>query len=287
MAKPSQAIDTGTRHTALVQGRECAYWRYGKPDGKTVVLIHGFRGDHHGLELIANHLANFDVIVPDLPGFGDSEALRDSRHDLDALGAWLREFILTLNVDRYTLVGHSFGTLVVASALSHDLTPTRVVLINPISAPALEGPKGILSKVAHLYYLSAQSLPSSLGNALLKNRIMVRAMSEVMAKTKDKQLRAWIHGQHARYFSSFANRDVLLEMFEASISTTVPQYAASFTMQTVIVAGEIDDITPLAEQLRLAATLADSKIIIAEGVGHLTHYEAPKLAASAITSATE
>lgn len=252
-----------------------------------MVLIHGFRGDHHGLELIAHQLPDFHVIVPDLPGFGESDPLLDTRHDLSALGAWLQQFILALNVDDYTLVGHSFGTLVVAAALSLDLSPNRVVLINPISAPALEGPKGILSKVAHLYYLSAKSLPSSLGNALLKNRIMVRSMSEVMAKTKDKQLRAWIHEQHALYFSNFANRDALLEMFEASISATVPQYAENFTMHTLIVAGEIDDITPLAEQLRLATTLADSKIVVAEGVGHLTHYEAPMLVASAITSATE
>lgn len=286
MAELSYETDAGGRRTALVQGREFAYWRYGKPDGKTVVLIHGFRGDHHGLELIANQLADFDVIVPDLPGFGESEPLLEVRHDLDALGTWLRDFILTLKVDRYTLVGHSFGTLVVASGLSHDVTPNRVVLINPISAPALEGPKALLSKLAHLYYLTAQSLPNSLGDALLKNKVMVRAMSEIMAKTKDKQLRAWIHEQHAMYFSNFASRDALLEMFEASISATVPQYADNFTMQTVIVAGEIDDITPLAEQLRLSAALADSTLVVAEGVGHLTHYEAPTLAANAIRSAT-
>jgi pimeloyl-ACP methyl ester carboxylesterase len=32
-------------------------------------MIHGFRGDHHGLQLFADALPEYRVIIPDLPGF--------------------------------------------------------------------------------------------------------------------------------------------------------------------------------------------------------------------------
>ena len=108
--------------------------------------------------------------------------------------------------------------------------PTRarcspLILINPIAAPALEGPKGIMTKLAVLYYRLAARLPRRLGLALLRSPLIVRVMSEAMAKTPDKELRRFIHGQHHAYFSAFADRDSLLESFTASVSGNVAEVA--------------------------------------------------------------
>ena len=62
--------------------------------------------------------------------------------------------------------------------------------------------------------------PRRLGNALLRSKLIVRVMSETMAKTRDPDLPRFIHGQHHAYFSGFANRDMLLESFQASVSGT-------------------------------------------------------------------
>ena len=55
--------------------------------------MHGFRGEHHGLEPVVAHLPEVRVISPDLPGFGETPPLPGRTHDIDAYAGWLRGFV--------------------------------------------------------------------------------------------------------------------------------------------------------------------------------------------------
>ncbi|WP_244303351.1 alpha/beta fold hydrolase [Leucobacter coleopterorum] len=149
-----------------------------------------------------------------------------------------------------------------------------MVLINPISAPALKGPQAALTQLTIGYYRAAELLPERAARQLLGSPIVVRGMSEVMAKTGDVELRAWIHGQHASYFSTFSDPSTLFQAFRASVSNTVIERAAVFDRPTLLIAGERDDITPLSKQLELHHRIAWSRLRIIPGTGHLVHYEA-------------
>ena len=107
--------------------------------------------------------------------------------------------------------------------MARGLAPERLVLVNPIGAPALEGPRGVMTRLAVLYYRTAAALPERAGFALLRNGAIVRVMSVTMAKTRSKSLRRWIHDQHDRYFSAFGDRDAVLEAFRASVSHDVSE----------------------------------------------------------------
>ena len=269
-------------------GIETRAWQYGDPSGFPLILVHGFRGDHHGLEGMALRLAErmpgVRAIVPDLPGFGETPAIPGRAHDLDLFGDWLRAFAAAAAPQGFAILGHSFGSLVVANSLARGLAPQTVTLVNPISAPALEGPQAFMTQLAIAYYWAADHLPERAARALLGNPLIVRAMSIVMAKTNDPGLRAWIHGQHAEYFSRFADTGSLLQAFRASVSHTVRQYASSITEPTLLVVGDRDDITPLAEQLSLQQRLADAQLRVMPGVGHLVHYEAVEPSTAEIES---
>ena len=67
--------------------------------------------------------------------------------------------------------------------MAGGLQTPRLVLINPIGAPALEGPKGVLTRLAVLYYTLGARLPERIGTALLRHPLIVRVMSVTMAKT--------------------------------------------------------------------------------------------------------
>jgi len=302
----------GTARRMSLDGVRTAWWEYGDPDAATtVVMVHGFRGDHHGLEPIvrALDLTGRRVVVPDLPGFGASGA-PEGVLDIDAYAGWLRRFVAeiaappapsepaeggntTPGADRRRLVvlGHSFGSIVVAAALAglpHDdaaaprLEPERVVLVNPIGAPALSGPKRAMTGLAVAYYRAAAALPARAGFALLRNPAIVRVMSMAMAKTHDRGLRAWIHDQHDRYFSAFDDRRVVLDAFRASVENDVGMFAELIRQPTLLIAADRDDITPLAAQRRLAERMPDARLVVLSGVGHLVHYEAPLRAAGEI-----
>ncbi len=265
-----------------MRGGKTVYWAYGPQTASTTVIaVHGFRGEHHGLEPVLAFLPEIRVIAPDLPGFGESAPLPGRTHDLEEYAGWLRDFAAAVAPDAVVL-GHSFGSIVASAAVAGGLKTSRVILINPIGAPALEGPKGLMTRLAVLYYDLGAKLPERLGTALLRNRLIVRIMSITMAKTKDRALRRFIHDQHDTYFSDFADRDVLRDAFVASVSHDVRAFAPQIEAPTLLVAAQKDDITPIEAERRLAQMFPDAQLIEIADVGHLIHYETPAEAAGAI-----
>ena len=272
-----------------VAGTEQFCWDFpavdtgGAGTGPTVFMVHGFRGDHHGLLRIVEALPRHRVLVPDLPGFGIGTPLPGT-HDVSAYTGFVRTALAELGAGADTvLLGHSFGSIIAArlAAESPELI-SELILVNPICEPALEGPKAITSKAAELYYRLAARLPERPGLALLRSPLIVRGMSMLMAKTRDPELRRWIHGQHDAYFSAFANRSVVLDAFRASISETVRDVAPRLGMPVLLIAAELDDLGSVKGQEHLAGLIPDARLCLLPGVGHLVHYEKPAEAGAAI-----
>jgi pimeloyl-ACP methyl ester carboxylesterase len=107
-------------------------------------------------------------------------------------------------------------------------------------------------------------------------------MSITMAKTKDRELRRFVHDQHDTYFSDFADRDVLRDAFVASVSHDVRAFAPRIGVPTLLVAAQKDDITPIEAVRHLATLFPDAALVEIADVGHLIHYETPAEAAGAI-----
>jgi pimeloyl-ACP methyl ester carboxylesterase len=252
------------------------YWTYGDPSDPVVVMIHGFRGTHHGLDLIVRQLGGYYVVVPDVPGFGDTKPLPGVQ-TLDAYTVWLHEFIDALNLPTAPVIlGHSFGSIITAQfAGKYPDALTKLILVNPIGAPALQGPKAVLTQLAIFYYWLGRILPPALAHKWLAAKSIVMIMSNTMAKTRDKTLRAYIHDQHLQHFSQFADSTTLSQSFNTSVSNNVRQSASDVIVPTLLIAGEIDDITPLAKQYELVKLFPDATLKVINHVGHLTHYETP------------
>lgn len=250
-------------------------------------MIHGFRGTHHGLVLIAKSLKGASTIVPDIPGFGRGAKLKS--YNLDSYVEWLNDYINKLDLKKKpVLMGHSFGSIICAAyAAKYPETINKLVLVNPIGEPALEGHSGLTKLTAQLsvlYYKIGAKLPSKLAHSWLSSKVVVRLMSITMAKTKDKGLLTFIHGQHDRYFSRFHSPKSVLESFQTSVSNDVSQFAKKIPVPTLLIAGSLDDITPLSVQYGLVKKFPNAKLKVIKNVGHLTHYETPEIVASHIKS---
>ncbi|MGO1256191.1 alpha/beta fold hydrolase [Microbacterium gubbeenense] len=271
-----------TQKSVDAGGTRTAYWEYGPADaGVTILAVHGFRGDHHGLEPVVAQMPDVRWIMPDLPGFGQTPPIAGRTHDLRAYTEWLTAFASTVAPGAIVL-GHSFGSIVASAAVAGGLETPRLILVNPIGAPALEGPRGVLTRLAVFYYWASARLPAALGTELLRSPIIVRIMSIAMAKTRDKGLRRFIHDQHDRYFSTFSDRETLRQAFTTSVSHDVRESAGAIDVPTLLVAAVEDDITPIAKERELVRMFRDAVLTEIDGVGHLIHYEKPREAASAI-----
>src|SRR5690554_928604 len=227
-----------SRHEIDVLGSTTRYWVYGPADADTTVVVsHGYRGEHHGLEPVIAQLPGIRFIGPDLPGFGESTPMTDAPHSIDGYATWLGAFVEALGLTGEAIIlGHSFGTITSTAALAKGLATPALILINPISVSGLNGPRPIATRATVFYYRVASKLPMRWGLALLKSRLIVQFMSMSLVKTRDKALRKWIHREHHTYFSNFSDRDVVVEAFEASISNDVGDFASGVTVPTLLVA---------------------------------------------------
>jgi pimeloyl-ACP methyl ester carboxylesterase len=264
------------------------YWVYNdNPKLPTIIMVHGLRGTHHGLDLVAKLLDRYRVIVPDLPGFGISKPL-NGEHSIKNYVAWLGKFIDDLELDKPPiLLGHSFGSVITSNyAMSSPDSISKLILVNPIGSPALKGPRAIMTQLALAYYWLGRKLPEPIAIGILSAKPIIMVTSLALTKTSDKVTRKYIHNQHLTHFSSFANRQVVSEAFKASVQENVRNVAQDISVPTLLIAGELDDITPLSKQHELAELFPNASLKVIKAVGHLTQYETPSEIADAIKKFT-
>jgi pimeloyl-ACP methyl ester carboxylesterase len=244
-----------------------ACWRY-QPEGlkgNKILLVHGFRGDHHGLEAIAGALPEFEVFIPDLPGYGKTPALSGA-HDLENYASWL--IALNQELGCQLVAGHSFGSLLTARA--GDKLGAALVLINPVAARSIDS-GSLANRLARSYY----RLAAGRGSTLLRSQLAVRAMSLALTTAKNPVERAWIHQSHHRYFSNFALDRVAIEGFWAAAGNSTTDFAPEITRRTLVISSARDQISSAAEVAKLHENLRDSELAVISKVGHLLHYERP------------
>lgn len=283
MTAPQQlaerASERGIGKRLQAAGTSTAYWFYpaSKPGAKTIVLVHGYRGTHAGLHAIAGALDDFNLIAPDLPGFGESDDL-PVKYTLESYADWLTAFIAAAELKEPIVLAHSFGTLVASAAVARGLKLDRLILLNPVSEPP-QGKRSGLQVLGQLstnfYHWVAERLPNKMAMRLLKNKPLLVLMTRVLSKTPDRELYRWIVDQHRQFFSSFESRRTAIEGYRASLNASVAEFAPEIQTKTLFVIGEWDDITSVEAQHRTAKLFADIELKQIGRVGHLTHYETP------------
>lgn len=273
---------------ATVNGVEARYWFYpattsAPGNAKDLILIHGYRGDHHGLEAFAGGLTNFNVYSPDLPGFGTSDPLKQE-HTLDAYATWLRDFLKAIGLSRPIAVGHSFGTLVVSSSDAKFDLFESVTLVNPVGGGRITGVSKFLFEFVKFYYWVAHVMPERIGARMTKTYLLVDSMSAFTTKSRNKELRKWVKHQHRTHFNTFANSQVVWESYLASTGNVVTPYVKSITKPVLMIAADLDEITPVDTVKEIAQTMNNAEVHEIKGCGHLVHYEAAQEAVDVINA---
>ncbi|MBU3935489.1 alpha/beta hydrolase [Patescibacteria group bacterium] len=145
--------------------------------GKKIIMIHGSSNDWEVWVPLAKILRKkYRVIMPDLPGFGDSDRLK--KYSLEIEAFYLKKFIDKLKIKSPVLLGHSMGAELVAKF--GEMYPTRVgkmILISSIFAKKRS--KRLTEEVRKIYVLVEKSL---FWTGWLKKMFESNAYSLVMAK---------------------------------------------------------------------------------------------------------
>jgi pimeloyl-ACP methyl ester carboxylesterase len=125
------------RHVTLCEGANTVWHVWGEGDRPVVVLLHGGSGSwtHWVRNIAPLRDAGWRVLVPDLPGFGDSD-LPAGCTDVDGLPVHLHAGLVQLNPSGpVALVGFSFGGM--AAALWLDAFPQDAQQLVLVGAPGM------------------------------------------------------------------------------------------------------------------------------------------------------
>lgn len=265
---------------------DVAYWTYNDPNQPVCVFIHGFTGSHEGFQYIIPELNRFHIIVPDLPGFGESTLGLDT-FTIDELAARVNRFVRDLKLEQPPyVIGHSMGGLVVASMLSQDpeLFHEKAVLVSPVATKVnyLDSRK-IGEFLGRLQFFLGKTVPGA-GPKLVKSRLISRISTAIILTANQPKLKKQIREHHFKNLDYISSIDFYYQLHVNINKKGAIDYAPELNkkFELLIVTGDKDNVTPLATEKRLAAALTNAKLHVIRGVGHLSHYERPTEVAAAI-----
>ena len=109
--------------------------------GEPVVLVHGYLETGDSWKSFSGRLSPFRVLIPDLPGHGDSDILSDT-HSMELMAETINGLLNATAIDKACIVGHSMGGYVTLAFLeqypdrmsgyclfhSHPLADTELTL---------------------------------------------------------------------------------------------------------------------------------------------------------------
>lgn len=108
------------------------------PSNKPVViLLHGFGAEKDNWTRMARYLEDFHVIIPDLPGHGETNFIAIESYGFDQQSLRLAKFVDALGLTSFHLVGNSMGGGI--SALYAYRHPERVNTLSLVDAAGFYG----------------------------------------------------------------------------------------------------------------------------------------------------
>jgi 3-oxoadipate enol-lactonase len=245
-----------------INNLELAYVRRGK--GTPLVLLHGFPLDHHLWDDIAPLLEDrFDLILPDLRGFGESTTV-DAPDSMDEYASDIAGLLDQLGIQKAVIAGHSMGGYV-ALAFAR-LYPARVSGLALISSQVLADPS---DRKEGRYKSAADVAEKGIGG-------VVEAMTSKF--TSDARLQTIARSIMEKQKPD-AYIGALKAMAERPDSTSL---LSAFKFPVVVVHGEADALIPVARAHEVKAALPDSYYVELKDTGHVPMLEAAKETAEAL-----
>lgn len=238
-----------------INGIKLAYSRHGK--GNPLVLLHGYPLDHHLWDEVAPMLQDtFDMIIPDLRGFGESTTV-DTPYTMDDFASDIVGLLNQIDIHKTAIAGHSMGGYV-ALAFAR-LYPERVSGLGLVSSQVLADPP---DRKEGRYKTASEVTEKGIGGVVETMTLKFTSDPHWQAfarKTMEAQ-------QPAAYIGA------LKAMAERVDSTPL---LSGIKYPVVVIHGDADALIPVERAREVKAALPESYLVEIKGSGHIPMCEAP------------
>lgn len=245
-----------------INGTSLAYTRRGK--GTPLVLIHGFPFDHSTWNEVVPLLEDdFDVIMPDLRGFGQSTTL-SGPYTIDDLASDISVLLDHLGIEKAAIVGHSMGGYVALAFVR--LYPTHVRGLGLVSTQAAEDTperkQGRYDTAKQVEEKGVGVVADSLTPKLSADERVQSFVRELIQKQSPAGVAAALKAMAER-----TDSNSLLPLFKFTV---------------VIVHGDADALIPVDRGREMKEAIAHAAYVELPGVGHMPMMEAVEKTAEAL-----
>jgi pimeloyl-ACP methyl ester carboxylesterase len=258
-----------------IHGHRRAFVKVGT--GPAVLLLHGLGCDHTTWEPVIDTLAKrYTVIAPDLLGHGSSAKPR-ADYSVGGYANGMRDLLTVLNVDKVTVVGHSFGggiamqfayqfperTERMVLVASGGLGPEVSHAIRAISTPGYHQAMGVLTLpgIRHAGLAGLRAL-SATGWKTTRD---LKEVADIFDTFKDPHARAAI-------------RHVVSAVVDwrGQIVTMADRAYLTEEMPMAVVWGRDDKVIPVRHASNAAALAPKARIEVIPNAGHFPHKDHPE-----------
>ena len=239
--------------TVAVNGINLAYTRLGK--GTPLMLVHGFPLDSSSWnELIPYLKDHFDLILPDLRGFGKSTTV-EAPYTLSDIADDLAGLLDDLGVEKTALAGHSMGGYI--SLAFAKKYPQRVSGLGLIaSQAAADAPEGKERR----YKTAADVAEKGVG-------VVVDARTPKLSA--DVRVQEFVRGVIERQ-SKQAVIGALKAMAEREDAMPI---LSSFNFPLVLIHGDADQLIPIERAKEIKSANPSATLLELKGAGHMPMME--------------
>lgn len=113
----------------LENGIRLSYVELGNPEGRPLVLLHGFTDTSRTWSLIAPYLLNYRLLIPDQRGHGAADA-PSCCYSSHVYADDARQFMDALGISEAAIIGHSMGSMTaITMAAEYPGRVSEIVLI--------------------------------------------------------------------------------------------------------------------------------------------------------------
>lgn len=253
--------------TLSVEGIETHYLRAGS--GEPVVLLHGLGASSYSWRFAFPALADrFDVIAPDLPGFGRSGKPWDHDYSIAGQHRWVMSFLDGLGVKKARFVGNSMGGVISLWAALE--TPERVERLGLLGTPAYPENRPKL-----LWPLSWPVIGSFYERLLGDTTLRWIAWGTFVDKSKVTEE---LIAEYGHALKSPNGRRAVAQFIRTALPPDWRERVESYARiphRSLVLVGDSDSMVDRRGAERLAGHLPHARLVWMERCGHAPQEDAP------------
>ncbi len=233
-------------------------------EGETVLLLHGWGANITLYQSIVDTLKQGRrVLALDMPGFGKTPE-PERPWCVDDYVDFVLKFILSFNLEKISVVVHSFGGRVFFKMNAKETLPFTIERAVLIDSAGILPKKTVGQKVSLRCY--------KIGRAFMSTKVMHFLYPDAVEDMRRKR------GSSDYNSATPLMRDTLVKVVNEDLEPLIHLVKCP----TLLIWGDLDTATPIEDARRMEELIADAGLVVCEGAGHFSYAEQPVKANGAL-----